>query len=197
MKKILLFLCLTISLAAEMRVIAFAGSTRKDSYNKQLIMDAAQIAEQMGAKVTIIDLKDFPMPYYDADLEESQGMPENAKRLRDLIIKSNAIIIATPEYNHSIPAVLKNVLDWASRNEAGNPSKEAFKDKWVAIMSASPGKKGGRQALVHLQDIVEDVGGTVVSTKVSIPNAHNYFANKNKPLNPQLKIEVEELLSAR
>ena len=184
-------------LSAEMKVLAFAGSTRADSYNKKLISDAADIARKLGAKVTVIDLKDYPMPFYDGDLETKEGLPKNAKKLRDLMIKSDAIMIASPEYNSSIPAVLKNVLDWTSRGEKGGWSPEAFKDKRFAIMSASPGQGGGKRGLVHLRGIIEAAGGTVIEAQVTIPTAQEYFAEKNRPENPQLKAEIEQLLQLK
>src|SRR5262245_61507584 len=97
-------------LAAETKILAFAGSTRKDSYNKKLVKEAAQIARKCGANVTVVDLKDYPIPLYDGDLEKDEGMPENAKRIRKMMIESDAILIASPEYNGSLPAVLKNVI---------------------------------------------------------------------------------------
>jgi NAD(P)H-dependent FMN reductase len=184
-------------LSAEMKVLAFAGSTRTDSYNKKLISDAADIARKLGAKVTVIDLKDYSMPFYDGDLETKEGLPKNAKKLRDLMIKSDAIMIASPEYNSSIPAVLKNVLDWTSRGEKGGWSPEAFKDKRFAIMSASPGQGGGKRGLVHLRGIIEAAGGTVIEAQVCIPKAQEYFAEKNRPENPQLKTEIEQLLQLK
>lgn len=197
MKKSLSLLCsalLTLPLAGEMKVLAFAGSTRADSYNKKLVQEAAALATQLGAKVTVIDLKDFPMPLYDADLEEKEGMPKNAERLRDLMIANDGVIIASPEYNASIPAVLKNALDWASRGEEGGSSRDAFKGKKFALMSASPGKGGGRRGLVHLRAIIENAGGEVVPQEVSIPSAHDYFANPKRPENPLLKLELQQLL---
>jgi NAD(P)H-dependent FMN reductase len=94
MKRIVFSCILCIStLSAEVKVLAFSGSTREDSYNRKLLREAAVIAQEMGATVTIIDLKDFPMPFYDADLEKQQGMPPNVKRLRDLMIASDAVTI--------------------------------------------------------------------------------------------------------
>jgi chromate reductase len=201
MKKILQLVCLALAiitpLSAEMKVLAFAGSTRADSYNKKLVNDAADLAKQMGATVTVIDLKDYPMPFYDADVEKNQGLPKNAKRLRELMIGSDAIIIATPEYNSSTSSVLKNTLDWASRGEDGNYSPDAFKEKRFAIMSASPGKGGGSRALVQLRSILEAVGGTVISKQVTIPDAHQYFSEKKRPENRLLKEEIEQLLQTK
>lgn len=198
MKKIALLLCLSAtwltSLLAEPKVLAFAGSTRKDSYNKKLIAAASEVAKEQGSLVTLIDLKDFPMPLYDADLETVQGLPENAKRLRNLMISHDKIMIASPEYNASIPAVLKNALDWVSRAEDGSFSTLAFKGKKFAIMSASPGKMGGARALNHLRSILETNGGIVLFKQVSIGNAHQYFAKNSGTENVALKEEVQQLL---
>jgi NAD(P)H-dependent FMN reductase len=198
MKKIALLVSLllecTVAVNAQVKVLAFAGSTRADSYNKKLLGQAVGIAREMGAQVTVIDLKDFPMPLFDADYEISQGMPESAKRLRALMIQSDAILIASPEYNASIPGVLKNALDWASRSEKGGSARgDAFKGKQFAIMSTSPGKGGGARALLHLRTIIEDIGGTVITEQVSIPLAQEYFSQKD-PVQPiALKEQITTL----
>lgn len=197
--KLLLIPCmLFIPLAAKEKILAFSGSTRADSYNKKLVHEAAEIARKRGASVTVIDLKDYPMPFYDADLEAKQGMPENAKKLRDLMIASNSMIISTPEYNASLSAVLKNALDWASRDENGKPSRAAFGGKKVAIMSASPGRGGGARALMHLRAIIEDIGGEVLQQQISVANAHTIFGDKgmveNNVLKKQIQTEVCQLL---
>jgi chromate reductase len=202
MKKMHFFCCLlaivaTVTLTAEIKVLAFAGSTRADSYNQQLVQEAANMARHMGAKVTVIHLNDYPMPFYDADLETKEGMPKNAQRLRKLMIESDAIIIASPEYNRSVSGVLKNALDWASRGEDGGSSSEACEGKIFAIMSASPGKKGGSRGLAHLQNIIEDIGGTVVQQLVTVPHAHKYFSEKERLENPLLRKALQELLSIK
>lgn len=178
------------TLAAETKVLALAGSTRADSYNKKLVKEAAEIAKQMGAQVTVVDLKDYPIPFYDGDLEKAQGLPANAKRLRDLMIASDAVIISSPEYNHSISGVLKNALDWAARSEDGRGSRDAYKGKKFALMSASPGRGGGAHGLVHLREIIEDVGGEVIAKQVSIPAAHTAFNAKGQIENPEIKQEL-------
>lgn len=180
------------SLSAETKVLALAGSTRDDSLNKKLMFEAAQAARQLGGKVTVIDLSDYPMPFYDADLEAREGMPFNAKRFRRYLMESDAIIIATPEYNGSIPAVLKNAIDWASRSEDGQPSFEAFKGKRFALLSASPGRGGGVRAVKHLKDILEGVGGVVVVDQVSVPNAHAAFNEKGALANQQIRQQIKQ-----
>jgi len=193
MRKIALFVLFAFPLLAQMNVLVFAGSTRKDSYNKQLSLEAADIAKRLGANVTWVDLKDFPMPFYDADLE-AKGMPKNAKKFRDLMVANDMIVIASPEYNASIPAVLKNTLDWASRSD-GKASRSAFKGKKFALLSASPGQGGGARALVHLRSIIQDVGGEVISEQVSLPSAYNAFTEEKMELvKNQLEGELKSLL---
>ena len=200
MKKLGL-VCLTLiatSIFAEPKVLALAGSTREDSYNKKLIREAAAIAQEMGAAVTLVDLKDFPMPFYDGDLEAREGMPENAKKLRDLMMESDSVIIASPEYNASIPAVLKNAIDWMSRGERGGGSHDAYKGKKFALISASPGRGGGARSLVHLRAVIEEVEGTVLEKQVSIPKAHTAFNGKgaleSDAVRNELREEIQQLI---
>lgn len=187
-------LVLSTTLHAEIKVLAFAGSTRKDSTNKKLIAEAARLAKQEGASVTLVDLKDYPIPFYDADLEAKDGMPPKAKHLRQLMIQSDVIMIASPEYNGSLSAVLKNAIDWISRDEEGKPSRTAFKDKKFVLMSASPGAGGGSRGLAHLRSIIENVGGVVIPQTVVIPDAYKAFDVDGHLQDPKLKSELLQLV---
>jgi NAD(P)H-dependent FMN reductase len=172
----------------------FAGSTREGSFNKRLSQEAATIVRRLGAKVTWIDLKDYPMPFYDGDLEQKSGMPKNAKKLRNLMVASDAILIASPEYNASIPAVLKNAIDWTSRKDGG-PSREAFEGKKFFLMSASPGPSGGSRGLLHLRAIIENLKGEVAETQISVPTAHAAFTDeKLSDLTAQLGLDLKQVL---
>ena len=111
------------------KILAFAGSARRDSLNKKLIRVAAKSAERAGADVTLIDLRDFPMPLYDGDLEDAEGIPENGLKFRALLKSHPSIWISTPEYNSSIPPLLKNSLDWASRPVDGEENLVALDGK--------------------------------------------------------------------
>lgn len=195
-KSLIIMLCVafTTSLCAEINVLALAGSTRDDSLNKKLIVEAADLASQMGANVIVIDLKDYPIPFCDSDLIDNEGVPANALELRKLMIQSQAILIASPEFNASIPAILKNFLDWVSVDEEGNASRAAYKEKKFGIMSASPGKEGGIKGLDHLRDIIEDVGGTVIPEQVAVPSAYNAFDEEGKLKDPQLISQLQELV---
>src|SRR5262249_59967372 len=140
------------------RILAFAGSLRRDSFNKKLVPIAAKGARDAGAEVTRIDLKDFPLPLFDQDLEAEQGMPENGKKLKQLFIDHDGLLLACPEYNSSITAVLKNAIDWVSRPAPGEPPLVAFRGKGVTLMSASPGALGGLRGLVHVRSILGNIG---------------------------------------
>lgn len=196
MKKIFIifFLFLTASLSAETNVLAFAGSLRKDSCNKKLVNEAASIALEIGANVTVIDLKDYPIALYDGDLEDAEGMPENAKLIRNLMIQSQIILIASPDYNHSVSGALKNLLDWVSRDEEAQRSREAYLGKKFILMSASPGKSGGAKGLDHLHDILLDQKGIVIEERVSIPDAYNAFNEEGKLKNQELRTKLQEII---
>lgn len=158
------------------RVLAFAGSTRRRSLNKKLVHEAARIARAAGAEVTEIDLRDLPMPLYDGDLEADAGVPAAAARLRDAMRDHDGFLLACPEYNSSITAVLKNAIDWVSRPAAGEPSMVAFKGKVATLLSASPGALGGLRGLVHVRAILGNVGVLVLPTQVAVSKAHEAFA---------------------
>lgn len=191
---LILYMGFITSLSADVNVLAFAGSTREDSVNKKLVAEAASLAEQMGANVTVIDLRDYPMPLYDGDLDENEGIPENAKLLRQLMIQSQTILISSPDYNGSVSGVLKNTIDWATRSEKSGASREAFKGKKFALMSASPSVSGGAKGLTHLKDIIQNIGGTVIPQQVTVPKAYDAFDEQGRLKDQQLRMELQELV---
>jgi hypothetical protein len=111
------------------KILAFAGSTRKESFNKKLVRIAAQGARATGAEVSVIDLRDLPLPLFDEDLEREKGLPENARKLKDLFLAHHGLLIASPEYNSSYSAVLKNTIDWVSRPVQGEAPLGCFVEK--------------------------------------------------------------------
>ncbi len=159
------------------KLLFFAGSSRKDSYNKILAKKAYELAKtELDITATYIDLKDFPMPLYDGDLEEASGLPENAKKLKKIFIEHQGFFIAAPEYNSSLTPLLKNSLDWISRKE--NDKEEAliaFNNKVAAITSASPGGLGGLRGLVALRLMLSNINVTVIPNQLSIPAAFEAF----------------------
>ena len=175
------------------RILAFAGSTRRDSFNKKLVSIAARGARAAGAEVALIDLKDFPLPLFDQDLEAGQGMPENGKKLQQLFIDHDGLLIASPEYNSSITAVLKNAIDWVSRPAPGEPSLVAFRGKVATLMSASPGALGGLRGLVHVRSILGNLGVIVLPDQVAVARAHEAFRPDGSLLDPKQQAGIEEL----
>lgn len=157
------------------KILAFAGSTRADSFNKKLVNVAAIGANEAGADVTVIDLKDFPMPLYDEDLERNEGLPSNAQKLKDLMLEHHGFLISSPEYNSSISGVLKNTIDWTSRPRDGEPPLACFQDKIAGLMSASPGGLGGLRGLVHVRAILENMGMIALPNQVAVSKAQEAF----------------------
>ena len=174
------------------RILAFAGSTRQNSYNKTMVRIAAKAAEQAGAEVNVIDLRDYPLPIFDEDLEKS-GTPENARKLKELFIQHQGLLIASPEYNSSITAVLKNTMDWVSRPASGEPPLVAYRDKVASLMSASPGALGGLRGLVHLRSILGNIGVIVLPDQIAVPKAHEAFDSDGRLKDGKQQAGVERL----
>ncbi|MEN8763293.1 MAG: NAD(P)H-dependent oxidoreductase [Thiogranum sp.] len=158
------------------KILAFAGSGRKESWNKKLIKIAARGAEEAGATVTVIDLSDYPMPMFNQDLESEEGLPDSAGKFKRLMMEHDALMIASPEYNSAFTPLLKNVIDWASRSESENePSMAAYKNKVAAIMSTSPGALGGIRGLVFLRMLLANIGVIVLPDQHAVPHAFKAF----------------------
>jgi NAD(P)H-dependent FMN reductase len=175
------------------RILAFAGSTRRESFNKKLVSIAAKGARDAVAEVTLIDLKDFPLPLFDQDLEADQGMPENGKQLKKLFIDHDGLLIACPEYNSSITAVLKNAIDWVSRPAPGEPSLVAYRGKVATLMSASPGALGGLRGLVHVRSILGNIGVIVLPDQIAVAKAHEAFQPDGSLTDPKQHAGIEAL----
>ena len=165
-------------------ILAFAGSTRAASLNKLLVSEAAVLASAAGARVTQIDLADYPLPLYDGDLEEEQGLPDNARKLKTQMIEHNGFLIAAPEHNGGITAVLKNAIDWVSRPQPDEPPLIAFRGKSAALISASPGSTGGLRGLVIVRMILGNLGVLLVPEQKTIPRANQAFDDAGR-LNEQ------------
>lgn len=153
------------------RILAFAGSLRSESYNKKLIAIAAAGAEQAGARVTLIDLRDYALPLYDGDLEAASGVPGNGVALAELFRSHEGLLLACPEYNSSMTGVFKNTIDWVSRVSVA----DTIGNKVVALLSASPGALGGMRGLVHVRSMFGNLGALVLPGQVCISKAHEAF----------------------
>jgi chromate reductase, NAD(P)H dehydrogenase (quinone) len=174
------------------KILAFAGSARKDSFNKKLVKIAAEGAKAAGAEVTYLDFRDLPLPLFDEDLEAAEGLPENVLKLKVMMKAHQGFLIACPEYNSSITSLLKNAIDLASRPETGEPSLVCFKDKVTVLMSASPGGLGGLRGLVHVRSILSNIGVLVLPDQKAIGTAYQAFDE-----NGNLKDELQQAAIAQ
>jgi NAD(P)H-dependent FMN reductase len=177
------------------QILAFAGSLRRGSLNKKVLSVAVESARATGADVTLVDLSDFPMPVYDGDLDEREGLPENARKLKALMKSHQGFLIATPEYNSSIPGAFKNVLDWASRQEEGEAPLACFTGKIAVIMSASPGALGGLRSLVVLRAMLENIGTLVIPDQVAVSKAHEAFADDDTLKDAKRAASIQQMTS--
>ncbi|WP_392531667.1 NADPH-dependent FMN reductase [Nostoc sp. C117] len=180
-------------MASTPKILAFAGSTRIDSYNKKLVKIAAAGAKAAGAEVTYLDLRDLPLPLFDEDLEAQEGQPANARTLKELMISHEGFLIASPEYNSSLTAVLKNAIDWASRSSPNEPPLPAFIGKVATIMSASPGGLGGLRGLVHLRSILGNLKVLVLPDQIAVSKAYEAFNSDGSLKDPKQQESIEKL----
>ena len=172
------------------KILAFAGSTRKESFNKKLIKVAAEAARAAGAQVTLVDLRDLPMPLYDGDLETEKGLPENAKKFKAMLLAHDGLLISAPEYNSSISGVLKNAIDWASRPPNGDTF---FSGKVATLMSASPGALGGLRCLVTVRSLLSNMKAIVLPEQIAVPRAHEAFDTDGKLKDPKQQAGIEAI----
>jgi NAD(P)H-dependent FMN reductase len=156
------------------KILAFAGATRVQSWNKKLIRIGASLAAEAGAEVTLIDLRDYPMPLYDGDIEAAEGLVPKARELKTLMLAHDALLLSCPEYNSSITAVMKNTIDWVSRPRPDEPS--AFKGKIAGLIAASPGNLGGVRGLLTVRQVLTTLGVLVVPTQFALSQAASAFA---------------------
>ncbi len=162
-----------------MKVLAFAGSLRAASYNRRLLAIATEHLRARDVDVDVLDLHEVSMPLYDGDIEATSGLPGGALVMRERIAAANAVVIAAPEYNASIPGVLKNVIDWTSR-----PPKQPWSRQVITLLAASTGPGGGRAVLVDMRKVLSALGAFVLPAAVSLPHAGDAIDEHGKPTNP-------------
>jgi len=185
-----------------MRLLFFAGSAREASFNKKLALLGRHIAEANGIEAVFVDLKDYPMPIYNGDLEAAEGPPERARAFKALLGDYQGVFIASPEYNSSVTPLLKNTLDWVTRVRAkGETGLEVFKSRVFAISAASPGYYGGMRSLLNLRQILAvGIGALVIPEQLALPRAMDAFeadgSLKDKTQQELLKGVVEALAVA-
>jgi NAD(P)H-dependent FMN reductase len=176
--------------APQLRVLVFAASLRGESLNRKLAALAARVAARAGAAVDHATLRDFDVPPYDGDAEPGSGMPPGAEALRQRLAASDAFIIASPEYNASMPGVLKNLIDWTSRFRP-----QPFDTRHGLIMSASPSMAGGNRGLWALRMPLEHLGARIFPDMFSLAMAHKAFAGDDLA-DPKLGARFESSVQA-
>lgn len=160
------------------RILVFAGSSRTGAYSKQLARAGAIALDSLSGPQTsnLIDLADFDVPVYNADLEADKGLPQRIRAFKILARQHDGMMIATPEYNGCVPPLLVNLFAWASRPEPNEGASSVFQDKPVALMASSPGGRGGVRVVPRLRDMVSELGMIAVRGFVTVPYADDAFA---------------------
>ena len=175
------------------RIIALAGSTRLKSYNKMLLTEAIMGAKRNAMPVTVIDLHEYNLPLYNADLEANEGIPENAKKLMEIFLSHQGLLLALPEYNSSMSAVFKNAIDWVSRPMTGQKELACFDGKIAALISTSTGALGGMRGLVHARAMLENIHVLVLPEQVCVPKADDAFDSVGILKDDKIRLLVHDL----
>ena len=174
----------------DVKVLVFSASLRQQSLNDRLASVAARTVESLGGTVDRASMADFDCPSYDGD-EESEGhMPDGARRLRDRVLGSDGFILVSPEYNASMPGVLKNTIDWTSRFRP-----QPFTRRYGMLMSASPSMVGGNRGLWSLRIPLEHLGARVYPDMFSLAQAHQAFNNEGRIADTKLQQRFDETIS--
>ncbi len=184
-------------MSAPTQLLIFAGSTRQASFNRKLAHAAADLARSSGAAVTHIELADFAIPMYNADLE-AQGTPADVMKLKQLMFEHPAWIICSPEYNGSYTALLKNTIDWVSSPVKSDPAwQEGFKSftgKVVGMLSASPGALGGLRSQSHLAPLLLNAQCWVAPRAFALGRAGEAFDTDGKLVSESHRKSVQAVI---
>ena len=174
-----------------LRFLVFAASLRKDSLNLRLAKLAKRTIEKNGGKVDFASMSEFDCPSYNQDIELNEGIPTSAEQFRSRLLANDAFIIASPEYNASMPGCLKNVIDWASRFRP-----QPFNERHALLMSASPSMVGGNRGVWSLRIPLEHLGARVFPNMFSLATAHQAFTQEGNISNETLGKRFEDNLVA-
>jgi NAD(P)H-dependent FMN reductase len=177
------------------KVLVFAGSIRTGAYSGKTADAATKELALQGADVTRISLADYPLPIMDQDLEVEKGVPENAFKLARLIAAHEGLLIASPEYNSSIPPLLKNTIDWVSRihKDGGRPFKP-YAGKIAALCSSSDGNFAGARGLYHLRSVLMNCGVEIITPQCSVPRAQDAFDEHGEFKDEHLRRRMETVV---
>ena len=174
------------------KVLAFAGSIRKGSYNKRLAKVALLAAEKAGAQTTFIDLHDYQMPLYCEDYEAEHGKPESVSKFQELLKSHNGFLIASPEYNSSLTGILKNAIDWSTRPNVGEHWDTCWRGKIAGVLCAASGL-GGRCGLYHLKTILGTYGTYVLPKHLIVGHCKTYLTNDECVQDDKIQQQIEAI----
>ena len=168
-----------------LKILVIPGSLRTGSLNAKLAAAAAHEFALAGAEVTRLSLADFPLPIYDGDLQSKSGVPKNAVNLKRMMSAHHGVLIVTPEYNSSIPPLVKNIIDWVSRVQDPQESRgQVFRDRPFAIAAASEGRLGGTRSLAALRLILSACHATVVPNQLALSFASEAYDDMDRLKHP-------------
>lgn len=174
-----------------LRVLVLGAALRTGSTNARLASLVARMMTEAGADVDLAAMREFDMPLYDGDVEAAEGVPAGALALRDRLERCDAFVLASPEYNASVPGVVKNAIDWVSRIRP-----QPFKTKHALLLSASPSLVGGNRGLWALRVPLEHLGTRVYPDMFSLAGAHNGFTEDGQLTDPALEQRLKETVTA-
>lgn len=172
---------------AAAKILAFAGSSRKASFNRRLLPAAVAGARDAGVEVTHIELADYPLPLFNQDEEAANGLPANARKLKELFKAHGALLLACPEYNSSITPLLKNTLDWVSRQDGAESGSVPYKNKLAGLVSASAGRWGGMRGLRHVREILTTLGCMVLPDQYCLSAADKAYDEQGQILDDKVR----------
>jgi NAD(P)H-dependent FMN reductase len=168
-----------------LKILVIPGSLRTGSLNAKLAAAAAHQFAQAGADVTRISLDDFPLPLYDADLQTKSGVPKNAINLKRMISAHHGVLIVTPEYNSSVPPLVKNTIDWVTRVQDVQEARgQVFRERAFAIAAASESRLGGVRALAALRLVLTACHATVIPNQLALSFASEAYDDMDRLKHP-------------
>jgi chromate reductase len=172
-----------------MRVLAFAASLRRESWNRKLLDCAVEIVRAAGVEVDLAPFSAFDMPLYDADLQAASGIPRGAEEMARRIVAADGLLIASPEYNYSLPGTLKNAIDWVSRIKP-----VPFRGKTGFLLAASTSLAGGIRGLWQLRIPLEGLGTILYPDMFALAQAHLAFGEDGRLRDPQAAERLRRML---
>ena len=175
-------------------ILIYAGSARRGAFSRQLAAAATTIVGESGGKATLVDLTDFDVPLYNADIEDGSGIPHPVVEFRRLVATHQGMIIATPGYNGFVTPLLLNMLFWASRPSPADDFGAVFQNKPVALLASSPGRLGGVRVIPRLRDVVAELGMVPVPGFTTVPQAGEAFTPRGRLADASLESGLTTLI---